>query len=80
MALELVIPSVEQRLIIKFLAKEKVIPAEIFLRLIAQYGEKTMSSEIVYSWYSKFSEGRKEVSNLSLAYIQPTAVSDMNIH
>jgi hypothetical protein len=43
MASDLVIPSVEQCCIIKFLMKEKVKPAEILCKLNAQYGEETLS-------------------------------------
>jgi ABC-type Fe3+-citrate transport system substrate-binding protein len=61
---DLVIPSVEQHCIIKFLLKEKVKPAEILPRLNAQYGEEILSCASIYDWYNKFSEGRKEASNL----------------
>jgi hypothetical protein len=54
--------------------KEKVKPAEIICRLIAQYGEETWSHESVCDWYSKLSDGHKEVLNLLHAHIQPTAV------
>jgi hypothetical protein len=49
---------------IKVLVKERAKPAEILRRLNAQYGEETLSYASVCDWYSKFSEGCKEVSNL----------------
>jgi hypothetical protein len=42
MALDPVTPSAEHCYIIKFIAKEKVKPAEIIHRLNAQYGEETL--------------------------------------
>jgi hypothetical protein len=62
MVSDLVTPSAEQHCIIRILVKEKVKPAEILCRLNAQYGEETMSHTSVYDWYSKFSEGCKEVN------------------
>jgi hypothetical protein len=65
MASDLATPSVEQRVIIKFLVKKIVKPIEIRLRLNAQYKEKARWRTGVCDWYSKFSEGRKEASNSS---------------
>jgi hypothetical protein len=54
-------------------------PVGILHGLNAQYGEETLSRASVYDWYSTFSEGRKEVSNLPHALVQHTAVRDVNI-
>jgi hypothetical protein len=48
--------------------KEKVKPAKILLRLKTKYGEEALSRASVYNWYNKFSEGRKEVSNIPHAW------------
>jgi hypothetical protein len=59
MVSDLATPNVGQRLIIKFLAKKKVKPADILRTLNAQYGKETQSCAGVCGWYSKFSEGTK---------------------
>ena len=46
--------SVEQRIVIKFLAWEGVKFAEILRRLTAQFAEKTLSRTQVYDWQKKF--------------------------
>jgi hypothetical protein len=51
MALGLVILSVEQRCIIRFLVKEKVKPTEILHGLNAHCGEEALSCQNVYDWY-----------------------------
>ena len=55
--------SVEQRIIIKFLAKECCKPSEICSRLKRQHGEKTLSNVSVYKWNSAFKIGRETVEN-----------------
>jgi hypothetical protein len=42
--------SVAQRIIIKFLTKEGVIPSEIFTMLQAQFGDECLSQPRVFSW------------------------------
>jgi transposase len=54
---------VEQRIIIKFLAKEGCKSSEICSRLKRQYGEKTLSNVSVYKWSSAFKKGREAVEN-----------------
>jgi hypothetical protein len=49
--------SVAQRIIIKFLMKEGVIPSEIFTRLQAQCGNECLSQPRVFSWAKSFQEG-----------------------
>ncbi|KYN27549.1 hypothetical protein ALC57_03061 [Trachymyrmex cornetzi] len=55
--------SVEQRIIIKFLSREGVKPAEILHRLTAQFAEKTLSRTQVYDWHKKFSDGQESMQN-----------------
>jgi hypothetical protein len=43
MAVQAVPSSVAQRIIIKFLTKEGVIPSEIFTRFQAQFGDECLS-------------------------------------
>jgi hypothetical protein len=50
MAPDLFTPSVEQCGIIKSLVKEKVQPAEILLRLNAEYEKETLSHASVYDF------------------------------
>ena len=57
--------SVAQRIIIKFLAKEGVKSSEILTKLLAQFGEETLSKTQVYEWSRKFKEGREKVENES---------------
>jgi transposase len=57
------ISSIAQRIIIKFLTKEGVIPSEIFTRLKAQFGDECLSQPRVFSWAKSFREGRDRVEN-----------------
>ncbi|KAJ8938580.1 hypothetical protein NQ318_013634 [Aromia moschata] len=57
--------SVEQRIIIKILAKEGVNPTEILRRLQAQFGDNTLSRTRVFAWHNEFSGGREKVENQS---------------
>jgi hypothetical protein len=63
MAQQEVPSSVAQRLIIKFLMKEAVIPSEIFTRLQAQFGDECLSQLRVFSWPKSFQEGQDRVEN-----------------
>lgn len=71
--------SVEQRIIIKFLSREGVKPAEILRRLTAQFAEKTLSRTQVYDWHKKFSDGRESVQNETHARRPRTSTSETNI-
>jgi hypothetical protein len=53
--------------------QEKMKPAVIFRRRNTQYGKETLLHAGVCDWYSKFSEDRKEVSNLPHAHVLPAA-------
>ena len=46
--------SIEQRIIIKFLDRENVKPAEIYRRLHAQFGKATLSWSRVKVWCNEF--------------------------
>jgi hypothetical protein len=60
-----VVPSdVAQRVIVKFVTNENVTPADILLRLRAQFGDETFLRTQVYDWSKSFNEGRTEVGNM----------------
>jgi hypothetical protein len=63
MAVQAVPSSVAQRIIIKFLTKEGVIPSEIFTRLQAQFGDECLSQPRMFSWAKSFREGQDHVEN-----------------
>ncbi|KAJ8950721.1 hypothetical protein NQ318_012802, partial [Aromia moschata] len=46
--------SVAQRIIIKFLSREGIKPAEILRRLTAQFGDETLSRPRVFAWHKEF--------------------------
>ncbi|KYN13981.1 hypothetical protein ALC57_13811 [Trachymyrmex cornetzi] len=71
--------SVEQRIIIEFLLREGVKPAEILRRLTVQFAEKTLSRTQVYDWHKKFSDSRESVQNETHARRPRTSTSDTNI-
>jgi hypothetical protein len=67
---EQVVPStVAQHIIVKFLTNESVKPAEILLRLRAQFGDKMLSSTQMYERSKSFKEGRTEVENMRKLHI-----------
>jgi hypothetical protein len=52
---EHVVPlAVEQRVIVKFLTNEKVRPAEIVMRLRAEFGDERLSRTQTYDWSQSF--------------------------
>jgi histone-lysine N-methyltransferase SETMAR len=55
--------SVAQRIIIKFLMKEGVLPSEIFTSLQAQFEDECLSQSRVFSWAKSFREVRDHVKN-----------------
>jgi hypothetical protein len=63
MAVQVVPSSIAQRVIIKFLTKEDVIPSEIFTRFQAQFGDECFSQPRVFSWAKSFREGQDRVEN-----------------
>ena len=53
----------EQCGIVRFLWAEGVKPVEIHRRMLAQYGESTMSQRKVYEWVERFQSGRTCVTD-----------------
>ena len=53
----------EQRGIVRFLWAEGVKPVEIHCRILAQYGQRTMSQRKVYEWVERFKSGRTRVTD-----------------
>ena len=53
----------EQRGVVRFLWAEGVKPVEIHRRMLAQYGESTMSQRKVYEWVESFNSGRTRVTD-----------------
>ena len=52
---------IEKRIIIKFLLREGVKPAEILRWLTEQFAEETLSRTQVYEWHKKIHDGREPV-------------------
>lgn len=77
---EQVVPSaVAQRIVIKFLANEKVKPIEILIRLRKQFGNETLSRTQVFAWHKSFAGGRSEVQNLPHPRRPKTSIISNNI-
>jgi hypothetical protein len=55
--------TVSQNIILKFLTSENVKPAEILMRLRAQFGDEMLSRTQVHDWSMSFKEGPTEVEN-----------------
>ena len=53
----------EQRGVVRFLCAEGVKPMEIHRRMLAQYGQNTMSQRNVYEWVERFKSGRTTVTD-----------------
>ena len=53
----------EQCGIVRFLWAEGVKPVEIHRRMLAQYGQSTMSQRKVYEWVERFKSDRTRVSD-----------------
>ena len=53
----------EQRGVVRFLWAEGVKPVEIDRRILAQYGQSTMSQRKIYEWVEKFKSGRTRVTD-----------------
>jgi hypothetical protein len=71
--------SVAQRIIIKFLTKEGVIPYEIFIRLQAHFGDEYLSQPRVFGWTKSFREGRDRVENKPHTRRPRTSVNPDNV-
>jgi len=48
----------EQRGVVRFVWAEEVKPVEIHSRMLAQYGQSTLSRRKVYEWVERFKSGR----------------------
>jgi len=57
----------EQRRVVRFLWAEGVKPVEIHRRMLAQYGQSTMSQRKVYVWVERFKSGRTRVTDEDLS-------------
>jgi len=53
----------EQRGVVRFLWAEGVKPVEIHRRMLARYGQRTMSQRKVYEWVERFKSCRKRVTD-----------------
>lgn len=54
----------EQRSVIRFLLSEGVKPAEIYSRMLKQYGEKCLSRGYMFKWIKQFHLDRISVTDL----------------
>jgi len=53
----------EQHGVVPFLWAEGVKPVEIHRRMLAQYGQSTVSQRKVYEWVERFKSGRTRVTD-----------------
>jgi len=53
----------EQRGLVRFVWAEGVKPVEIHRRMLAQYGQSTMSQRKVYEWVERFKSSRTRVTD-----------------
>jgi len=53
----------DQRGVLRFLWAEGMKPMEIHRRMLAQYGQSTMSQRNVYEWVERFKSGRTRVTD-----------------
>jgi len=53
----------EQRGVVRFHWARGVKPVEIHRRMLAQYGQRTMSQRKVYEWVERFKSGRTRVTD-----------------
>jgi len=53
----------EQSGVVRFVWAEGVKPVEIHRRMLAQYGQSTMSQRKVYEWEERFKSGRTRVTD-----------------
>ena len=53
----------EQRGVVWFLWAKGEKPVEIHCRMLAQYGQSTMSQQKVYEWVERFKSGRTRVTD-----------------
>jgi len=53
----------EQRVVLRFLWAEEAKPLEIHRRMLAQYGQSTMSQRKAFEWVERFKSGRTRVTD-----------------
>ena len=53
----------EQRGVVQFLWGEGVKPVEIHCRMLAQYGQSTISQQKIYEWVERFKSGGTYVTD-----------------
>ena len=53
----------EQRGVVRFVWAEGVKPEEIHRRVLAQYGQSTVSQRKIYEWVERFKSGRTRVTD-----------------
>ena len=63
----------EQRGVVRFLWAEEVKPVEIHRRMLAQYGQSTMSQRKVYEWVERFKSSRTRVTDEGRSGRPPTS-------
>ena len=54
---------IEQRTVLKFMAKSETTPMDSWRQLHAIYGDRTMSQKTVQVWHKKFSQGHEETKD-----------------
>ena len=55
--------TIEERGVARFLWAEGAKPVEIHRRMLAQYGQSTMSQQKVYEWVERFKSDRTRVTD-----------------
>ena len=55
--------TIEERDVVQFLWAEGAKPVEIHRRMLAQYGQSTVSQRKVYEWVERFKLGRTRVTD-----------------
>ena len=63
----------EQRGVVRFLRAEGAKPVEIHRRMLAQYGQSTMSERKVYEWVERFKSGQTRVTDEGRSGLQSTS-------
>jgi hypothetical protein len=69
----------EQHAVVRFLWAEGVTSAEIHLRMLAQYGARTMHQRKNYEWTERFKEERTSVTDESRPDGPSTSHTDQHI-
>jgi len=70
----------EQRGVVRFLWAEGVKPVEIHRRMLAQYGQSTVSQRKVYEWVERFKSVRTRVTDAGRSSRPSTSCSRKASH